>query len=144
MSKCLSSKRQQITSVGKDVEKREPWRTVGGITDWCSHYGKQCRGSSRKLKLRLGYNPPSHPPLSIYPKKTKTLLWKDMHIPLFISALFATTKGWKQSKCLLMDEQRKCGIYVHKYIHKMEYDSTIKRDLAICDNMDRSRWYYAK
>ena len=43
-----------------------------------------------------------------------------------------------------MDEQRKCGIYVHKYIHKMEYDSTIKRDLAICDNMDRSRWYYAK
>ena len=25
----------------EDVEKREPWCTVGGNVNWCSHYGKQ-------------------------------------------------------------------------------------------------------
>ena len=39
-------KRQQITSVGKDVEKREPSRTAGANVNWCSHYGKY--GSSSK------------------------------------------------------------------------------------------------
>ena len=29
------------TSVGQDVEKREPFGTVGGNADWCSHCGKQ-------------------------------------------------------------------------------------------------------
>ena len=37
----LLSKRQQITSVGKDVEKRESLSTVGGNVNWCSHYEKQ-------------------------------------------------------------------------------------------------------
>ena len=30
MSEWLSSKRTQITNVGKDVEKREPLYTIGG------------------------------------------------------------------------------------------------------------------
>ena len=37
----------KITSVGEDVEKREPLYTVGGNVNWCSHYGKQYRGSSK-------------------------------------------------------------------------------------------------
>ena len=41
----LLSKRQQITSVAKDVEKRKPSYTVGGNVNWCSHYGKQYGGS---------------------------------------------------------------------------------------------------
>ena len=28
------------TSTGKDVEKGEPFCTVGGNADWCSHCGK--------------------------------------------------------------------------------------------------------
>ena len=28
------------TDVGKDVEKGEPFSTVGGNANWCSHYGK--------------------------------------------------------------------------------------------------------
>ena len=32
---------QQITNVGKNMEKREPLHTVGGDVNWCSHYGKQ-------------------------------------------------------------------------------------------------------
>ena len=43
----LLSKRQKITTVGKDVEKREPLCTLGGNVNWCSHYGKQYGGSSK-------------------------------------------------------------------------------------------------
>ena len=46
----LLSKRQEIASVGKDVEKREPLCTVGGNVNWCSHCGKQNGGSSKNLK----------------------------------------------------------------------------------------------
>ena len=45
-SEWLSSERQEITSVGEDVEKREPLFTVGGNVNWYSHYGKLYRDSS--------------------------------------------------------------------------------------------------
>ena len=35
------------------MEKREPSYTVGGNVNWCSHYGKQYGGSSKKLKIEL-------------------------------------------------------------------------------------------
>ena len=31
----------EITSVGEDMEKREPLYTVGGNVNWCNHYEKQ-------------------------------------------------------------------------------------------------------
>ena len=37
----------QITSVDKDMEKREPSCTVGVNADWCSHYRKQYDVSSK-------------------------------------------------------------------------------------------------
>ena len=37
----------QITNAGEGVEKREPSCTVGGDVSWCTHYGKQYRGSSK-------------------------------------------------------------------------------------------------
>ena len=36
---------QEITSVGKDAEKREHLCTVGGNVNWYSHYGEQHEGS---------------------------------------------------------------------------------------------------
>jgi len=36
--------------------------------------------------------------LSIYPKKTKTLIRKDICTPMFIAALFTVAKVWKLSK----------------------------------------------
>ena len=33
--------KQQTINVEEDAEKREPWCTVGGNADWCSHCGKQ-------------------------------------------------------------------------------------------------------
>ena len=40
-------KRPQITNVGEDVEKWEPWYTVGRNRNWCSHSGRQYRGFSK-------------------------------------------------------------------------------------------------
>ena len=45
MSEWLSSKIPQIKNVGEDVEKREHLYTVSGNVNWCSHCGKQYRGS---------------------------------------------------------------------------------------------------
>ena len=38
---------EEITSVGEDVEKREPSCTVDGNVNWCSHCGKQYGDSSK-------------------------------------------------------------------------------------------------
>jgi len=48
------SKTQQITSVGEDVEKREPLYTVEGNVNDCSHYGKQMK-VPQKLKTELPF-----------------------------------------------------------------------------------------
>ena len=40
LSELLSSINQQTTSAGEDMEKGEPFCTVGGDADWCSHCGK--------------------------------------------------------------------------------------------------------
>ena len=39
--------RQEITSVGQDVEKREAYSTAGGPVNWYRHYGKQYEDSSK-------------------------------------------------------------------------------------------------
>ena len=62
------------------------------------------------LKMELPYDPVI-PLLGIYPKKPKTLIQKDINIPMFIAELFTITK------CLLLDEWRK-----HLWcIYKMEH-----------------------
>ena len=40
-------KRQEITSVGEDVEKGEDMYTVDENVNCCSHYGKQYTGYSK-------------------------------------------------------------------------------------------------
>ena len=73
----------------------------------------------RKLKIELSFDP-AIPFLGIYPEKTMT--HKDTCTPVFIAALFAIAKTWKQPKCPLTEE------WVNKwYIYTMEYYSAIKR-----------------
>lgn len=43
----LSSKRQEISNVNKDVGNEIPLYTVAGDVSWYSHYGKQYDGSSK-------------------------------------------------------------------------------------------------
>ena len=44
------------TSVGEDVEKREPYCTVGGIADWYSHCGKQYGIFSENVKMEPAFD----------------------------------------------------------------------------------------
>ena len=47
MIRMPSSKSLQIINIREGVEKRKPSSTAGGNVNWCSHYGKQYRGSSK-------------------------------------------------------------------------------------------------
>ena len=55
----------------------------------------------RKLNIELPFDP-AIPLLGIYPEKTMTR--KDTCTPMFITALFAIAKTWKQPKCPLTEE----------------------------------------
>ena len=74
----------------------------------------------RKLKIELPFDP-AIPLLGIYPEKTTC---NDTCTPMFIAALFATAKTWKQLKCPSTEE------WVKKmwYIYTVEYYSAIKRN----------------
>ena len=78
----------------------------------------------RFLKNR-GIKPPYDPAFSLlgtYPEETK--IEKDTCIPLFVAALFAIVRPWKQPRCPLTDE------WIKKvwYIYTVEYYSAIKRN----------------
>ena len=75
----------------------------------------------KKLGIKSPYDPVI-PFLGIYPEETK--IERDTCIPLFIAALFAIARRWKQPRCPLRDE------WINKlwYIYSMEYYSAIKRN----------------
>ena len=103
---------QQKTSVGEDVEKREPLCTVGGNVDWCSHCGKQCGVNLKKLKIELPYDL-AILLLGMYPKKSKTLIQKAICSLMFTVALFTIAKYWKQPKCPSVNEWIKKLWYIY-------------------------------
>ena len=133
----MASKRSQITNVGKDVKKREPfwWECKLVWPLW-----KTVRRFHKKLKIELPYDP-AVPLLGIYLKNVKTLIWKDICTPMFTAVLFTIAKIWKQPKCPSTYE----WIKNMWYIYTMEYYSVIKREwtFAICNNMDGLGGYYA-
>ena len=68
---------------------------------------------------------------------------KDPCTPVFISALFAIPRTWKQPRCPWTDE------WVKKmwYIHTMEYYSALKRNTfesVLANEMDEPRAYYTE
>ena len=105
------------------VEKRESSYTVDGNVIWCSHYGKQYGGSSKKLKIELSYDPPI---LCMGMYLNKTLLTrKDTCTSMFTAALFTIVKTQKERKSPSTDEQIKkmwcVFIYTHTHIHTYTY-----------------------
>ena len=85
------------------MEKGEPFCTVGGNADWCSHCEKQYGDASEKLKMDLPFDPVI-PLLGIYPKEAKTLILKNISTPVFTAALLTIAKIQKQPKCPSRDE----------------------------------------
>ena len=66
---------------------------------------------------------PAIPLLGIYTEETR--IERDIYTSVFISALFAIAKTWKQPRCPSADE------WIRKlwfYIYTMEYYSTIKKN----------------
>ena len=74
----------------------------------------------KKLKIELPYDP-AIPLLGIYPEKT--IIQKESCTTMFIAALFAVARTWKQPKCPSTDE------WIKKlwHIYTMEYYPAIKR-----------------
>ena len=70
------------------------------------------------LGIKLTYDP-AIPFLSTYPEKTK--IRKDT---IFIAAVFAIARTWRQSRCPSTDK----GIKVMWYKYTMEYYSAIKKN----------------
>ena len=75
----------------------------------------------KKLGLKLPYVTAI---LLLQAYSEKTSIKKYICTPVFIAALFATVRTWKQPRCPWTDE------WVKKmwYIHTMEYYSAIKRN----------------
>ena len=71
---------------------------IGGLArnvKWCSHYGKQNGGSSKKFKRELPYDP-KVPLLGVYLKETKIIVLERYLYPMFIATLFAVAKIGKR------------------------------------------------
>ena len=58
----------------------------------------------------------------MYPEETRTV--RDTHTPVFIVALFAIARTWKQPRCPSAEE----WIRKEWYIYTMEYYSAMKRN----------------
>ena len=69
---------QEITSVGKDVEKRECLCIVGGMKQVQPLWKTIC-SSLKKLKIELLYDP-AMPLLDIYPKELKSVSQRNTHV----------------------------------------------------------------
>ena len=82
----------------------------------------------KKLKIGLPYDP-AVPLLGICLEKT--IIWKDIYTTMFISSPFTIAKTWKQPKYLSIEKWIKMW-----YLYTMEYYSVIKKNIAICSNMD--------
>ena len=90
--------------------------------------------SQKIKKKKLLCDPPVYF-LGIYPKTMEILNQKYTHIPMFIAALFAISKIWKQFKSQYMYEWIK-KMWV--YIYTMAYYSTIRKptDLIMAEYLD--------
>ena len=75
----------------------------------------------KKLEIELPYNP-AILLLGIHTEETRSE--RDTCTPMFIAALFAIARTWKQPRCPSADE------WIRKlwYIHNMEYYSAVKKN----------------
>ena len=79
--------------------EREPFCTVGGNAEWCSHCGKQYRDTSKKDCFW-----PSNLTSGNVSEGTQNTNLKYINTPLLIAVLITIAKIWKQPKCPSIDE----------------------------------------
>ena len=76
--------------------------------NWYSHCEERYGSSLKNYTLELPYDP-EIPLLGIYPEET--IIQKDTCTPIFIAALFAIARTWKQPKCPTDDWIKNIHIY---------------------------------
>ena len=100
----------------------------------------------KKLKIEVPYVPVIAL-LGIYPQNTNVVIQRGTRTPMFIAAMSTIAKLWKEPRCPSTDEWIKKMWYTHTHTHTHteEYYAAIKKwNLAICNDMDGTRGYYAK
>ena len=94
----------------------------------------------QKVKNRTTHDP-AIALLGIYPKDTKMLIPRGTCTPMFIAALSAIAKLWKEPRCPSTNEWiRRCEIHMQWKL----LGGQIEWNPTTCNNMDESRVYYAK
>ena len=87
------TKNKKTTSIGEDVEKKEPL-TLSWECKLVQPLWNMVWRFLKKLKIKLPHDS-TIPLIDIYPKNTKTLIQKHICTPLFITVLFTIAKLWK-------------------------------------------------
>ena len=132
--------KQKIASVGKDVEKREPFCILVGKVKWCSCCAKQCGGSSKKQSITTIQS--SNPTSEYISKKIEVrVLKKYLHL-IFIVAFFTVAK--MGGDYMFIDTWiNKENVYIYMYIC-INISLLKKGNPFIYDNMAKSRGHDAK
>ena len=81
----LVLKRQELTSIGEDVKKREPLCTVDGNVDGSSHHGKEHGGSLKSQQSHFW----------VYIKRKWNSYFEEVAVHLSSAELFTIAKLWK-------------------------------------------------
>ena len=118
------------------MDKREYSYAVVGNVNWCSHCWKQ-NSNHWKFKIELPKDPEILL-LGIYPKKTKTLIQKDICTPMFTAALIIISKIQKKPKCPI-------NRWVDKKVWKILFShKATKRKMCHLQQLGRPRGYHAQ
>ena len=110
----LSLISHQTTSADEDVEKREPYCTVGWECRVGQPLWKTVWDSLKILKMELLFDPVI-PVLGVYSKNPDTPTQKNLCTPMFIAVLVTIAKYWKQPKCPAADEWIKKLWYITQW-----------------------------
>ena len=84
--RMASARSPQVTNADEDVEKREPWHTVGGDVNWCKHWRTVWR-FLQKLKIQLPHDP-AIPALGIFKENENTNLKRYTHPNIHSSIIY--------------------------------------------------------
>ena len=98
LSEWLSPRRTQHMLVRMWRKGNPCWwepSTVGGNANWCSNVDNSMK-VPQNTENRANIWPKNSTPEYISSPKSP-LIWKDMYMSMFISALFTIAKIWKQS-----------------------------------------------
>ena len=116
--RMASSKRLQVIHAGEGVGKREPFYSVSGNVNWCSHYWKQYGGSFKSRTTIWSSNPTSEH-ISREDHNLKKYLHPSIHSGTIYSGQYMETTQEPISRWLVKNTW-----YI---IYTLEYYSAIER-----------------